>query len=555
MTARLSDRLQDLLAETPRAKLYRLYRAVERGDMGSGERVAELRRAIVGYLNGPRRQHARRLFQRSFQALMAESPIVLQARRRPPWLLHRRESDALWAAVAALAIPKLAAHTNTRIHSAARETPLEDVLAGPLAQGLEEQIRKAAAAGLRRLRKNQRKRFAAFFGEGGETGTAPGVPARVRLGAEHVEMVAAMVATGPVVTPMAERVVSASYQADSDALAETVVAATAEAAQTLRALHWPEERAAMVALAVLYRGHAPLAAAKAAAHLPGPTRAAVYEGVCCYLQGAAAQFNTDLLSLLEGGTDFSDAGEALWRIEADQAQLAASTTALAELPPAWRALGVTRSLFQAAASAFKFLQAVLPVPLREETEAAVATEVRRYTSNVLPQVAEQLNNALLGAGQDSETVQRLPALHWLLRLTMTLRDLPSLPAEARRPLVRWQRSLGETLIHAWHQILASTELSSMQRLERLGHLLSLGATLRQDMTELLSVADTRLTDTVTRVLLLELESGPAAEAVIAAMIEASEAELARNPSYQDPNLTELLTAAIAAGRRTEKESA
>ncbi|AWB09138.1 hypothetical protein A6A40_29700 (plasmid) [Azospirillum humicireducens] len=142
------DKVKAILAPLDRAQKSKLFELVQAGHLEDDQMTVEIGRLIVAMLNGPRTEHARRIWTGWFDPVMLRTDALMLAETRPPGCMHVVDASAWWFAL----LPhmrELAGQVQTDIAARASEHPLDAVLASPAAGGWAEELRVRSLAVLR----------------------------------------------------------------------------------------------------------------------------------------------------------------------------------------------------------------------------------------------------------------------------------------------------------------------------------------------------------------------------------------------------------------------
>lgn len=142
------DKVKAILAPLDRAQKSKLFELVQAGHLEDDQMTVEVGRLIVAMLNGPRTEHARRIWTGWFDPVMLRTDALMLAETRPPGCMHVVDASAWWFALLPH-LRELAGRVQTDIAARASEHPLDAVLASPAAAGWAEELRVRSLAILR----------------------------------------------------------------------------------------------------------------------------------------------------------------------------------------------------------------------------------------------------------------------------------------------------------------------------------------------------------------------------------------------------------------------
>lgn len=142
------DKVKAILAPLDRAQKSKLFELVQAGHLEDDQMTVEIGRLIVAMLNGPRTEHARRIWTAWFDPVMLRTDALMLAETRPPGCMHVVDASAWWFALLPH-LRELAGRVQTDIATRASEHPLDAVLASPAATGWAEELRVRSLAILR----------------------------------------------------------------------------------------------------------------------------------------------------------------------------------------------------------------------------------------------------------------------------------------------------------------------------------------------------------------------------------------------------------------------
>lgn len=143
------DRVRAILAPLDRAQKSQLFELVRAGRLDNAEMTTEVGRLIVAMLNGPRTEHARRIWTGWFDPILLRNDGLMLAEARLPACLHILDAGAWWLALHPH-MGDLAAQVQADIAQRASERPLDVVLASSAAAYWAEELRVRSLAVLRR---------------------------------------------------------------------------------------------------------------------------------------------------------------------------------------------------------------------------------------------------------------------------------------------------------------------------------------------------------------------------------------------------------------------
>ncbi|WP_310118836.1 hypothetical protein [Azospirillum sp. BE72] len=142
------DKVKAILAPLDRAQKSKLFELVQAGHLEDDQMTVEVGRLIVAMLNGPRTEHARRIWTGWFDPVMLRTDALMLAETRPPGCMHVVDASAWWFALLPH-LRELAGRVQTDIAARASEHPLDAVLASPAAAEWAEELRVRSLAILR----------------------------------------------------------------------------------------------------------------------------------------------------------------------------------------------------------------------------------------------------------------------------------------------------------------------------------------------------------------------------------------------------------------------
>lgn len=142
------DKVKAILAPLDRAQKSKLFELVQAGHLEDDQMTVEVGRLIVAMLNGPRTEHARRIWTGWFDPVMLRTDALMLAETRPPGCMHVVDASAWWFALLPH-LRELAGRVQSDIAARASEHPLDAVLASPAAAGWAEELRVRSLAVLR----------------------------------------------------------------------------------------------------------------------------------------------------------------------------------------------------------------------------------------------------------------------------------------------------------------------------------------------------------------------------------------------------------------------
>lgn len=142
------DKVKAILAPLDRAQKSKLFELVQAGHLEDDQMTVEIGRLIVAMLNGPRTEHARRIWTGWFDPVMLRTDALMLAETRPPGCMHVVDASAWWFALLPH-LRELAGRVQTDIAARASEHPLDAVLASPAAADWAEELRVRSLAILR----------------------------------------------------------------------------------------------------------------------------------------------------------------------------------------------------------------------------------------------------------------------------------------------------------------------------------------------------------------------------------------------------------------------
>ncbi len=142
------DKVKAILAPLDRAQKSKLFELVQAGHLEDDQMTVEIGRLIVAMLNGPRTEHARRIWTGWFDPVMLRTDALMLAETRPPGCMHVVDASAWWFALLPH-LRELAGRVQTDIAARASEHPLDAVLASPAAAEWAEELRVRSLAILR----------------------------------------------------------------------------------------------------------------------------------------------------------------------------------------------------------------------------------------------------------------------------------------------------------------------------------------------------------------------------------------------------------------------
>jgi len=142
------DKVKAILAPLDRAQKSKLFELVQAGHLEDDQMTVEVGRLIVAMLNGPRTEHARRIWTGWFDPVMLRTDQLMLAESRPPGCMHVVDASAWWFALLPH-LRELAGRVQSDIADRASEHPLDRVLASPAAADWAEELRVRSLAVLR----------------------------------------------------------------------------------------------------------------------------------------------------------------------------------------------------------------------------------------------------------------------------------------------------------------------------------------------------------------------------------------------------------------------
>jgi len=141
-------KVKAILDPLDRAQKSQLFELVRAGHLENDQMTAEVGRLIVAMLNGPRTEHARRVWTGWFDPVMLRTDALLLAESPLPACLHVLDAGAWWFALLPH-LRDLAGQVQADIAERAGERPLDVVLASPAARHWAEELRGRSLAVLR----------------------------------------------------------------------------------------------------------------------------------------------------------------------------------------------------------------------------------------------------------------------------------------------------------------------------------------------------------------------------------------------------------------------
>lgn len=142
------DKVKAILAPLDRAQKSKLFELVQAGHLEDDQMTVEVGRLIVAMLNGPRTEHARRIWTGWFDPVMLRTDALMLAETRPPGCMHVVDASAWWFALLPH-LRELAGRVQADIAARASEHPLDAVLASRAAADWAEELRVRSLAVLR----------------------------------------------------------------------------------------------------------------------------------------------------------------------------------------------------------------------------------------------------------------------------------------------------------------------------------------------------------------------------------------------------------------------
>ncbi|CAO3404013.1 hypothetical protein [Azospirillum palustre] len=142
------DKVKAILAPLDRAQKSKLFELVQAGHLEDDQMTVEVGRLIVAMLNGPRTEHARRIWTGWFDPVMLRTDQLMLAESRPPGCMHVVDASAWWFALLPH-LRELAGRVQSDIAGRASEHPLDRVLASTAAADWAEELRIRSLAVLR----------------------------------------------------------------------------------------------------------------------------------------------------------------------------------------------------------------------------------------------------------------------------------------------------------------------------------------------------------------------------------------------------------------------
>lgn len=146
------DKVKAVLTPLDRTQKARLFDLIRAGYLEDDQMTLEVGRLIVSMLNGPRTEHARRLWTGWFDPILLRDDMPMLAESRLSGCLHVVDASAWWFALLPH-LRDLADQAQNDIAQLASEQPLESVLTSPAALAWAEELRRRSLS-LLRHRKN-----------------------------------------------------------------------------------------------------------------------------------------------------------------------------------------------------------------------------------------------------------------------------------------------------------------------------------------------------------------------------------------------------------------
>ncbi|MBP2298820.1 hypothetical protein [Azospirillum picis] len=134
------EKVKAILAPLDRAQKSKLFELVQAGHLEDDQMTVEVGRLIVAMLNGPRTEHARRIWTGWFDPVMLRTDALMLAEARPPGCMHVVDASAWWFALLPH-LRELAGRVQSDVAGRASEHPLDAVLASSAAADWAEELR------------------------------------------------------------------------------------------------------------------------------------------------------------------------------------------------------------------------------------------------------------------------------------------------------------------------------------------------------------------------------------------------------------------------------
>jgi hypothetical protein len=138
------EKIVPLIGTLQPDECYQLWKAVSSGQIGDSERVQYLRRLLAQQLNGPRKDHAQRLFLNLWEPLLVRDPYLLLAGRRMPGMLHIADLGAFWFALREMEFKEFIFRAQSWLEKQAQDMPIDEVMLADTARSLQRTLREEA---------------------------------------------------------------------------------------------------------------------------------------------------------------------------------------------------------------------------------------------------------------------------------------------------------------------------------------------------------------------------------------------------------------------------
>jgi hypothetical protein len=147
------DKVRGMLTSMRRTEQIRLFDLIDRGQLQDDEMRPHIARILIESLNGPRSEHARRLWTGWFDPILQRDDVMLLLAPRLPGSLHVVDAGAWWLTLSGFMAP-LVRRIQTAITEQSRSQPLERIMTSPEAQVWAEQLRQQTLTVLAEHRNN-----------------------------------------------------------------------------------------------------------------------------------------------------------------------------------------------------------------------------------------------------------------------------------------------------------------------------------------------------------------------------------------------------------------
>jgi len=517
-----AETIAALVARLPTGAARKLYG--ELALAADSNKVAAVRRALVGRINASRQQHGRRLFTQLFEPFLAADIELLRPGFSSLGILHAVDIGAVWAQAAAGPLAKLAATVDQRLPILVAEQPMDLVMAMPEIQGLQEQMRQTALGWLSGLDNAAIARILTGANKWRMTELRRlGVSFDPRpLTNEDIITVRAVLMHGASLRPMARELLADS--ASSEAVVEL---ASSFALHPLQSVSTPEARMAlyMVPLLLLHRQRSYRAVVPFLLDGPPTTQARILEALDSHFGRTCARFS------LEAGL-LAGAGQPI------KGPLAATTV---------RRLVLSNEL--------GYMDAILGIYEEFEIldDPRLGMQARDYMDAMVKAIERNLYPAIIdrcvAAGRNIE--RALPdqdALEWVLGLCVRWRAVIGRVMHWGSGHSAFKEQVLELIRAAFQGALSDPRsIPAADRLGQAVRMLQLSKPMGGGAGEWITLLDKGLVSTVTERL---RESDPLRSGerdLIVAVMALVRKELHRTRHWRDPGLVEIDSLATATG--------